>query len=81
MSEPMTVKVEIEVQEIAGAIIRQLTEDGTLAEVVRCKDCTDWESEWGDATDGQHFCPTVDRWTSPDWYCADGERKDDGMDS
>jgi len=69
MSEPMTVKVEIEVQEIADTIICQLTEDGTLVEVVRCKDCKH---------KGGFGCPW---WKGeiipPEWYCANGERKDD----
>ena len=45
-------------------------------QVVRCKDCRWWctdcmpeEFGWCDAT--------VNRSTVEDWYCADGERKDD----
>ncbi len=42
-------------------------------EVVRCKDCTEWQDDWGDGT---HFCAMNDRWTKADFYCADGERKE-----
>ena len=78
MSEPMTVKVEIEVQEIADTIICQLTEDGTLVEVVRCKDC-----RWGKEVSGNIEC-LVNDYAEPMyhgyyWYCANGERKDDAV--
>lgn len=47
-----------------------------IVHVVRCKDCKWWctdcmpeEFGWCDAT--------VNRSTDEDWFCADGERKDD----
>lgn len=42
-----------------------------MVEVVRCKDCI-----WYDQRDGQcehHICISN---TSPEWFCADGERKE-----
>lgn len=48
--------------------------------VVRCKDCK-W---WGDIDPRNRYtdcyCHVVECSTEPDWFCADGERKDDGMD-
>lgn len=44
--------------------------------VVRCKDCRNWERLSFDADSGC-YCPFVDRYTTDDWYCADGERRDD----
>ena len=78
MSEPMKVSVEIEVQEIADAIIRKLTEDETLVEVVRCKDCKFYSR----CTGHQGICTNryMDGFIFPDWYCADAERKDDEAD-
>ena len=78
MSEPMKVKVELEVQDIADAIIRKLTEDGTLVEVVRCKDC----KRWKDPHDGEcpyHATgdPYLDGDPEEDFFCAYGERKED----
>lgn len=73
MSDPMKVCVEIEVQEIADAIIRQLTEDGTLVKVVRCKYCVHHRKCML-----QHFVESnaVDGakidWNK--WYCPDGIR-------
>ena len=49
-------------------------------EVVRCGECENWQSGWkpSAAKDGTHFCAIVGICTRADWYCADGERKDDG---
>ena len=46
--------------------------------VVRCKDCTSWEADWkpNNAQDGEHFCPMVSLVTRGDWFCADGERRE-----
>lgn len=41
--------------------------------LTRCKDCTEWQDDWGDGEDGCHFCGMNDRWTEADFYCADGE--------
>ena len=68
MSDPMKVCVEIEVQEIADAIIRQLTKDETLVEVVRCKDCKHLMTPYCDLYYSGYR-------KGKDWYCADGERK------
>lgn len=47
--------------------------------LVLCKDCTYWD----DSTNGRYvggwcFCDKLQFSTSPDWYCADGVREDDG---
>ena len=74
---PMKVKVEIEVQEIADEIISQLTEDGTLAEVVRCKDCKYYwkNSKYEDDMDAVAMCLAS---PEDDAFCSMGERQDDG---
>ena len=70
MSDPMKVCVEIEVQEIADAIIRKLTEDETLVEVVRCKKCLRYYEGRNGWTCGLTGCTH-----NGEWYCADAERK------
>ena len=45
-------------------------------EVVRCKDCKDWDKNWESRTEF-HYCPMIDGSTSGDFFCADGERRDD----
>lgn len=62
-------------------IVRETGYPGTLkteivGELVRCKDCQEWEHLLIDE-DGDSYCPVVDHYISGDWYCADGERKDD----
>lgn len=74
MSDSMKVSVEIEVQEIADAIIRKLTEDETLVEVVRCKDCKNYLD--GGCGNTKRDSPAKRLLAvRPDWFCADGERR------
>ena len=66
--------------------IQQLEEHGIpfcgkaedVVRVVRCKDCKFYSR----CTDHQGICTNryMDGFIVPDWYCADGERKDDEAD-
>ena len=66
--------------------IEQLEEHGIpfcgkaedVVRVVRCKDCKFYSR----CTDHQGICTNryMDGFIVPDWYCADGERKDDEAD-
>ena len=51
-----------------------------VVEVVRCKDCEYWKTDWkpNNVADGYHFCTVVGLVRGEDWFCADGERKDNG---
>ena len=60
----------------------RLIKDGVIQllsvqpEIVRCKDCAHNCGE----LDGYICCDTTEEisiWHSEDWFCADGERKDD----
>lgn len=42
--------------------------------IVRCKDCEYWDNTWTEDSTG--FCGNVDGRTTPDFFCADGERKE-----
>jgi hypothetical protein len=47
-----------------------------IPEIIRCKDCINWQREWEPAGDpGTHFCYMVDGFRDGDWYCADAEKK------
>ena len=47
------------------------------ASIVRCKDCKNWDSSTeGRYVGGWCFCEKLQFSTSPDWFCADGERVD-----
>lgn len=43
--------------------------------VVRCKNCECWYPE---EDDEYGHCRKHDFWTPESWYCADGERREDG---
>ena len=45
------------------------------ADIVRCMDCKHYDSETQSCLDG------LDGIFQPDWYCADGERKDGDGDA
>lgn len=57
-----------DVKETAKAVLALLKEQ---PEIVRCRDCKHWSPEH------EGLCPYNDIFTVPDWFCADGERKDD----
>lgn len=48
-----------------------------MVEVVRCKECRHWDTDW-ETHCGFHYCPMIDGLTDVDFFCADGERRDDG---
>jgi len=47
-------------------------------EIVRCKNCKNWDTTWNDGwAKNYHYCPIIDGTRNGDWYCADAERKTD----
>lgn len=65
--------ISFDKDELVAACIKKIVEDGTLVEVVRRKDCINWER---DVIFKDGFC----RWKQqgdPNWFCADGERRED----
>lgn len=62
--------------EYKGKTIREWAElilSGKLVEVVRCKDCKHSGSfKYG------RFCEDIEQYVDDDFFCADGERKDNG---
>lgn len=68
----------IEVRKVFNAI-----PTADVVEVVRCGECEYWDTTWNPraAKNGEQYCPATDLYTTPDWFCADGERRevqDDG---
>lgn len=63
--------------EIAYALIKKKVENAPTVDavpVVRCKDCKYHENE----EIGMVYCPNqIGGWVKENWFCADGERKDD----
>lgn len=63
-------------------IVQTFDKDGFLTgyevkgEIVRCKDCKNWDTTWqNDWAKNYHYCPLIDGTRNGDWYCADGERR------
>ena len=74
MAKVDKVMIEVPVATIAAAIVEKLTEDGSIVEVVRCKDCKHRDKyECNYISLGGTKCGVTD-----DWFCADGERRGDG---
>ena len=47
-------------------------------EIVRCKDCVNWDTTWqNDYAQNYHYCPMIDGTRRNDFYCADAERRTD----
>lgn len=47
-------------------------------EIVRCKDCQWWERDSQPRYHSdEHPCIIVEMATSPEWFCADGERREE----
>lgn len=49
--------------------------DADKVEIIRCKNCQWWDRRINKKSEN-HRCFSLGRWTSPEWYCADGERKE-----
>ena len=64
------IEIPIQVNIPVEAVIEYLKKDGTLVEVVRCKDCKFYEKE-RECNLLHVFMLKMD-----DWFCAYGERSD-----
>ena len=47
--------------------------------MVTCADCKHWDIDWvpNYAKENEHFCPIVALTTWCDWFCADGEKREE----
>lgn len=48
-----------------------------MQELVRCKDCIHWDKGHTEECGNSDSVCFHNGWCKPDWFCADGERKDD----
>lgn len=53
----------------------EIKKQANMVEVVRCKECKFWQSDWETSYDGYHYCSMIDLVIDGDFYCKDGERK------
>ena len=71
MAEVLTVPILLEWKDVEAYMAQH-----DIVEVVRCKDCKHHE----DAGPGMVYCPDVGCCVREDFFCADGERRDDATD-
>ena len=62
----------------AGAMTELMLLPSAQLEIIRCKDCKNWDTTWtNDFSPNYHYCPMVDGVRKEDWFCADAERRTD----
>ncbi len=44
-------------------------------EIVRCKDCKDYQTDWETSYPNRHYCATMDSMMPEDGFCSYAERK------
>lgn len=71
-ADNVMVKIEVKASDLVDACIKALVEDGTLVEVVRCKDCKHRDDD--DFCTGRGY-PNV--LVPDDGFCDKGERRED----
>lgn len=49
-----------------------------VVQVVRCKDCENWQADWNPSIPDRHYCAVMDSMMKADDFCSYGERKDEG---
>ena len=58
--------------------LKELAERRKLPEIVKCKDCENWDTTWqNDSAPNYHYCPMMDGTYSGDFYCGKSERRTD----
>ena len=58
--------------------LKELIERRKQPEIVKCKDCENWDTTWqNDSAPNYHYCPMMDGTYSGDFYCAKAERRTD----
>ena len=56
--------------------IQWYEEEPEIPELVRCKDCVHWDKGHTEECDNSDSVCFHNGWCKPDWFCADGERKE-----
>lgn len=56
-------------------VIREVP--SSRSEIIRCKDCKDYQTGWEPSIPGEHYCATMDTLMPGDAYCSYAERRID----
>ena len=46
-------------------------------EIIRCKDCKDYQTDWETSYPNRHYCATMDSTMPEDGFCSYAERRTD----
>lgn len=46
-------------------------------EIIRCKDCTDYQTDWETSYPNRHYCATMDAMMPEDGFCSNAERREE----
>lgn len=67
-------------KKVLEALIRNIQQQPAIdaVPVVRCEYCEHWDASWkcSDGSD-DHYCYMADRVTDREYFCRDGERKEE----
>ena len=77
MPKTTKIAVEIDVPEIVDSVIKQLSSDGTLVAVVRCKECKHYNDRYGNCPFQYTGDPYIECEPDDNFYCANGEVSDE----
>ena len=66
-------RVFVEHRDIAEKMINNVP--SAQPEIIRCKDCKNWDRTWKSERPNYHYCPIIDGIRNGFWYCADGDRR------
>ena len=66
------------VKAVTDEVIKELKKltSTDAVEVVRCKDCENYQTDWKPHFNDRHYCAVMDSFMPVDGFCNYGERKD-----
>ena len=81
-ADDIKVTIEVKASDLVEACIKALVEGGTLVEVVRCRECRYYDRSFPHSTyiPDAFYCKYINTHFKEDFYCAYGERRDDGSE-
>ena len=72
MELTIPIKIEVDDKHLENAIDKYMRENPDMVEVVRCKDCQN-----AICSEGYYICCSLGIRVDGDFYCANGERKEE----
>ena len=71
-------EIHIADEAFADAIrIIESIEPADVVQVVRCKDCENWQTDWNPSIPDRHYCAVMDSMMKANDFCSYGEMRED----